>query len=175
MLGARNGIINAPLDPLITESVSCRKALSILVKEAGFLTYDNCESITGRGNNTKRNNENLETSQSTASSNEDRGTPDINYQHVEANGTKESFPMKNSRNHEPTNPNFDLSNHAATGNKLLHFAPTHEGIDSDALIVRSRLEYSGYKLETLNMVMNEEEKMKKKAFLFYLNLPAPLF
>ncbi|XP_033515610.2 ethylene-responsive transcription factor CRF1-like [Nicotiana tabacum] len=40
-------------------------------------------------------------------------------------------------------------------------------------------EYSGYKLESIGVVMNEHEKKtkieKKKPFLFDLNLPAPLF
>ncbi|KAM7481292.1 hypothetical protein LguiB_005875 [Lonicera macranthoides] len=35
---------------------------------AGFLTCDNCESMAGRGNNTERNNEKLETTQRTTSS-----------------------------------------------------------------------------------------------------------
>lgn len=85
-------------------------------------------------------------------------------------------------------------NHAVTGTNLPHWCtssipPPNSGersfIASGAPIVRSRSEYSGYKLETVNMVMNEEEKKKKekkmmmrtekKPFLFDLNLPAPLF
>nr|QNI23849.1 AP2/ERF transcription factor [Camptotheca acuminata] len=43
--------------------------------------------------------------------------------------------------------------------------------------VPSPTEHSGYKLETIGMVMNDQEKMRseKKPFLFDLNLPAPLF
>ncbi|XP_057507639.1 ethylene-responsive transcription factor 3-like [Actinidia eriantha] len=42
----------------------------------------------------------------------------------------------------------------------------------------ARSEYSGYKLETVGILMNENEKKmrsEKKPFLFDLNLPAPLF
>ncbi|KAM7521674.1 hypothetical protein LguiA_011576 [Lonicera macranthoides] len=76
------------------------------------------------------------------------------------------------------------TNHAVTGNNLPHWCsssiPPPQGGDrsfiaSNVPIVRSRSEYTGYKLETVNMVMNEEEKKKKKPFQFDLNLPAPLF
>uniref|UniRef100_A0A5B7ADV3 AP2/ERF domain-containing protein n=1 Tax=Davidia involucrata TaxID=16924 RepID=A0A5B7ADV3_DAVIN len=52
------------------------------------------------------------------------------------------------------------------------------GVVPEALVPAARSEYSGYKLDSVGMVVNEQEKKmraEKKPFLFDLNLPAPLF
>nr|QNI23847.1 AP2/ERF transcription factor [Camptotheca acuminata] len=51
-------------------------------------------------------------------------------------------------------------------------------ISSEEERAPARSEYTGYKLETVGMGVNEQEKKmrtEKKPFLFDLNLPAPLF
>ena len=58
--------------------------------------------------------------------------------------------------------------------------PLTGGVEGDSVAVPTRSDYTGYKLDAVDLMVSEQEKKmrqekEKKPFRFDLNLPAPLF